>query len=147
MQYAAVTYLGYFRLAEIHQALNMKFLVHILLILVAGPVLAQQDPLYSQYMQNPLTINPSYAGFNNILNVMVGYRTQWSGLEGHPQTMSASVHTSLVSNKMGTGIFVLNDRVGNISNIETNISVSYKLDLGKRIHPFEKVFHGRLPRF
>jgi type IX secretion system PorP/SprF family membrane protein len=114
----------------------MKTLTLVFLTLVTTTILAQQDPLYSQYMQNPLLVNPSYAGLNNRLNGMVGYRTQWTGLQGQPQTMNASVHTSLVHNKIGIGILFLNDQIGNISNTETNVALSYKLDLGKQTFSF-----------
>ena len=114
----------------------MKICAFIFLILLTRSGLAQQDPLYSQYMQNPLLINPAYTGLNNKFNGMVGYRTQWTGLEGHPQTVNASAHTSLVNNKIGAGILFLNDRVGNVSNMETNISVSYKLELDKSVFSF-----------
>lgn len=114
----------------------MKIFIPIFLSVLVNPVLAQQDPLYSQYMQSPLIINPSYTGLNNKLNVMVGYRTQWTGLEGQPQSMNASVYTSLVNNKIGAGILFLNDRVGTISNTETNISIAYKLELRQHIFSF-----------
>jgi hypothetical protein len=114
----------------------MKISTLMFFILVANVLFAQQDPLHSQYMLNPLLINPAYAGLNNNFNGMAGYRIQWTGLEGHPQTMHASAHTSLVNNKIGAGILFLNDRAGSISNTETNVSVSYKLDLGKRTFSF-----------
>jgi type IX secretion system PorP/SprF family membrane protein len=114
----------------------MKIQSLIFFMLLTNALFAQQDPLHSQYMLNPLLINPSYAGLNNNFSGMVGYRTQWTGLEGHPQTMYASAHTSLVNNKIGTGILFLNDRAGNISNTETNISISYKLNFGKRTFSF-----------
>jgi len=95
-----------------------KILILLAITLLAAPLFAQQDPLYSQYMLNPLLINPSYAGLNNNFNAMVGYRMQWTGLEGQPHTLNASAHTSLVNNKIGLGILFVNDRIGNISNTE-----------------------------
>jgi len=65
---------------------------------------AQQDPLYAQYLFNPLLINPAYSGLNNNFNGTVGYRTQWMGLEGQPQTMNVSLHSSFVQNKVGAGL-------------------------------------------
>lgn len=97
---------------------------------------AQQDPLYSQYLINPLLINPAYAGLNNNFNAMVGYRTQWTGLEGQPTTINASAHTSLINNKVGVGILVMQDRIGNIANTETNASFSYKLQLKEQVISF-----------
>jgi type IX secretion system PorP/SprF family membrane protein len=114
----------------------MKLCALVFFTMLTRFALAQQDPLYSQYMQNPLLINPAYTGLNNKFNGMVGYRTQWTGLKGHPQTMNASAHTSLVNNKVGAGILFVNDRVGNVSNTETNVSFSYKLDFGNSIFSF-----------
>lgn len=105
----------------------MKIIISIYLSVFAQTVMAQQDPLYSQYMLNPLLINPSYAGLTNNLNGMAGYRTQWTGLAGQPQTMNASVHTALLDNKIGVGILFSNDKIGNLSNGETNASVAYRL--------------------
>src|SRR5688500_8390835 len=83
------------------KSLNMKISTLIFFTLLVNVLFAQQDPLHSQYMLNPLLINPAYAGLNNNFNGTAGYRVQWTGLEGHPQTMHASAHTSLVNNKIG----------------------------------------------
>lgn len=114
----------------------MKIFISIFLIAISNTVLAQQDPLYSQYMLNPLLINPSYAGLTNNLNGMAGYRTQWTGLPGQPRTMNASIHTSAVNNKIGAGILFSNDRIGNISNTETNVSIAYKLGFNTSVLSF-----------
>src|SRR5687768_17592146 len=113
-----------------------KILTILASTLLTFPLSAQQDPLYSQYMLNPLLINPSYAGLNDNFNAMAGYRMQWTGLEGQPQTLNASAHTSLANNKVGLGILFVNDRIGNISNTETNASIAYKLKLKKSTFSF-----------
>jgi len=43
----------------------MKQLTTIILLLLTVRVLAQQDPLYTQYLINPLVINPAYGGLND----------------------------------------------------------------------------------
>src|SRR6185369_9149970 len=88
------------------------------------------------YMLNPLLINPAYAGLTNNLNAMAGYRTQWTGYEGHPQTFYASAHTSLVDNKVGTGILLINDRLGNVATTEANASFAYKLNFSNSTFSF-----------
>jgi type IX secretion system PorP/SprF family membrane protein len=115
----------------------MKMLALILMIVV--PMLsciAQQDPLYSQYLLNPLLINPAYSGLNNQFNFNAGFRTQWTGFEGNPKTMHASVHSSFVDNKVGAGILFSNDKIGNVSNTEVNATFSYRLDLNKKTLSF-----------
>ena len=114
----------------------MKNLYTLLFILASISLYAQQDPLYSQYMLNPLVINPAYSGLNNNFNAMVGYRTQWAGLEGQPQTLNASVHTSLVNNKVGAGILVINDRIGNTNSTEAHATFAYKLNFEQSTFSF-----------
>ncbi|MBX2895697.1 MAG: type IX secretion system membrane protein PorP/SprF [Cyclobacteriaceae bacterium] len=109
----------------------MKPLTTIACLLLATLSFAQQDPLYSQYLFNPLVLNPAYAGLNNNFNASVGYRTQWMGLEGQPQTINASLHSSLVQNKVGLGLLVSNDRIGSLNTTEINTSFAYKLQLEK----------------
>ncbi|MBL7877720.1 MAG: type IX secretion system membrane protein PorP/SprF [Cyclobacteriaceae bacterium] len=113
-----------------------NFYVSLLFLLVSTCAFAQQDPLYTQYLLNPLVINPAYAGLNNNFNIMVGYRTQWTGLEGQPKTFNASAHTSLVNNKVGAGILVTNDQIGNLKTTEANATFSYKLNLETSIFSF-----------
>jgi type IX secretion system PorP/SprF family membrane protein len=114
----------------------MKKLILLASCVISLSVSAQQDPLYSQYMLNPLLINPAYAGLNNNFNAMVGYRTQWAGFDGQPQTINASGHTSLVNNKVGAGLLLMNDKIGNISNTEVNASFAYKLQLNETVLSF-----------
>ncbi len=114
----------------------MKKLILLASYIISLSAFAQQDPLYSQYMLNPLLINPAYAGLNNNLNAMVGYRTQWTGLEGQPTTINASAHTSLANNKVGAGFLLVNDRIGNITNTETNLSAAYKLNFKESVFSF-----------
>ena len=92
-------------------------------------VSAQQDPIYAQYLNNPLTINPAYAGINNQFSARVQARTQWAGIEANPQTFNFSGNMSIVQNKMGVGLVVLHDQLGDIRNVELAIPVSYKIKL------------------
>jgi type IX secretion system PorP/SprF family membrane protein len=114
----------------------MKKIYTLLFFLTSVSVFAQQDPLYSQYMLNPLVINPAYSGLNNNLTIMAGYRTQWTGFDGQPQTINATAHSSLVNNKVGLGIVFMNDKIGNISNTETNLTFAYKLNLNETTFSF-----------
>lgn len=116
---------------------NMKFYIATFFsVLFSISTKAQQDPIYSQYMLNPLLINPAYAGLNNNANAMLGYRTQWAGFEGQPVTFNASAHSSILKNKVGVGILFTNDQVGNISNTSTNALFAYKLNLKKTVFSF-----------
>jgi type IX secretion system PorP/SprF family membrane protein len=114
----------------------MKAYTSIFLVILSCSVFAQQDPLHSLYMLNPVLLNPAYSGINNNMQGQVGYRTQWTGFEGQPQTLNATIHSSFVANKVGAGISVMNDRIGNVVNTEVNASFSYKLELGETTFSF-----------
>lgn len=90
---------------------------------------AQIDPLYAQYLNNPLLINPAYAGIHNNFNAAASYRKQWAGFDGSPTTFNANAHSSFNNNKMGLGLIVLKDEVGANSNTEVQATYAYKLDL------------------
>jgi type IX secretion system PorP/SprF family membrane protein len=98
--------------------------------------LAQIDPLYAQYLNNPLLINPAYSGFNNQFNASSSYRKQWAGFEGSPETLNVNAHTSLNDKKMGAGLIILQDKIGTAKNIEVHATYSYRLDLNNKYFSF-----------
>lgn len=67
---------------------------------------------------------------------MLGYRTQWTGLEGQPTTLNASAHSSFLDNTLGGGFLLLQDRIGNMANTEMNLSASYKIQLKEQVFSF-----------
>jgi type IX secretion system PorP/SprF family membrane protein len=107
----------------------MKLSITFLLTLfcLSQKILAQQDPIYAQYLNNPLTINPAYAGINNQFSARVQARTQWAGIEANPRTANFSANMAIMQNKMGLGLVVLHDQLGDIRNVELAIPVSYKI--------------------
>lgn len=94
---------------------------------VEANLLAQQDPIYAQYLNNPLTINPAYAGSNSMFNAGIQYRTQWAGIESNPTTFNFNAHSSIVNNKGGIGLMVLQDRIGDTKGTEVNTEFAYKI--------------------
>lgn len=90
-------------------------------------VSAQIDPLYAQYLNNPILINPAYTGLNPTFTAGISYRKQWSGFTGNPITLNANAHLSALQNKMGLGCIVLSDKIGNNTNTEVYTTYSYKL--------------------
>lgn len=92
-------------------------------------VLAQQDPQYTQYMYNPATINPAYAGSVDHLQFFGLYRTQWVGLEGAPKTAYLSGTTPLTDNGLGMGFHFKNDHLGVMDENSLSIDLAYTVDL------------------
>jgi type IX secretion system PorP/SprF family membrane protein len=115
---------------------DMKFRLTFSLLIISNYCFGQQDPIYAQYLLNPLVINPANTGLNNNFNAMAGYRVQWAGFEGQPNTLNLSAHTSLLDNKAGVGVLLINDQIGNITNTESNVAFSYKLQFDRRLFSF-----------
>lgn len=104
-----------------------------LLIAVLVPVLAsaQQDPQYSQYMFNPLSINPAYSGSRGVMNGALVYRNQWVSFPGAPNTQVLAINTPLKKGKVGIGFEMIRDQIGPKNTVAGYASYAYRVPLGK----------------
>lgn len=53
---------------------------------LALPSQAQQLPQFSQYMNNPYVLNPAASSLYSDIDIHAGFRQQWAGYDGAPQT-------------------------------------------------------------
>ncbi len=106
-----------------------KLLLTVFTLVFISGAWAQQDPYYSQYLFNPLLINPAHAGFSNDLTALVANRIQWASFPGSPLTFNATAHTSLVENKVGTGLILLQDQIGTSKSTEVHMNYAYHVEL------------------
>ncbi|HEY8937253.1 MAG TPA: type IX secretion system membrane protein PorP/SprF [Cyclobacteriaceae bacterium] len=90
---------------------------------------AQQDPLYSQYLSNPVVINPAYTGLTNDFNTTLSIRKQWNGLDGSPSTANLNSSLSILKNTAGAGVMVISDVIGNQTTTEFYAMGSYRVRL------------------
>lgn len=65
-----------------------------------------------------MAVNPAYAGSRGVLSIAGLHRSQWIGLEGAPKTQTLNFHTP-VSDRVGIGLSIVNDEIGNGTNQET----------------------------
>lgn len=75
-----------------------KILPFILLLGFVQLADAQQRPQYTQYIFNNFILNPAISGIENYIDVKAGYRSQWQGLDGAPETSYISFHAPLGKN-------------------------------------------------
>ncbi|WP_275315165.1 type IX secretion system membrane protein PorP/SprF [Tenacibaculum bernardetii] len=110
--------------------MDMKFRISIILFLALGTLssLAQQDPQYTNYMFNTMTVNSAYAGSRGHLSVTALHRTQWVGIDGAPQTQSLSIE-SPVGKNVGIGLSFVNDKLGPAKETYIDANVSYTIRL------------------
>lgn len=94
-----------------------------LLLLPFIQTFAQQTPLFSAYHFNKFSVNPAFTGIENQYRAFGFYRSQWGDMPGRPVTGGFTLEGSFWKDRIGAGIFVMNDKIG-IFN-QTNISFSY----------------------
>ncbi len=94
---------------------------------------AQQDVLLSQYMFNPLVINPAYAGSKDYMMATLLYRKQWVGFDGSPETEAASIHGPLKNKNFGIGLSLLNDHIGVTTRTDVYVDLAYQMQLNSRL--------------
>ncbi|MGQ1889254.1 PorP/SprF family type IX secretion system membrane protein [Thermophagus sp. OGC60D27] len=87
----------------------------------------QQEPKYTQYMYNIITVNPAYAGTQDALSMVFLSRLQWTGLEGAPRTHNFALHAPVRNHTMGLGFSVVADDYGPVSNFFLNIHYAYRV--------------------
>lgn len=112
--------------------LKMKNKILIIMLCLFGlQGFAQQDPQYSLYMFNPMSVNPGYAGSREVLSGVLIHRSQWVGLDGAPETQVLSVNSPLKNKKMGLGLQIINDKIGAHTTQTFKATYAYRLKLGK----------------
>jgi type IX secretion system PorP/SprF family membrane protein len=112
----------------------MKRSIHTLGILVCLSMTAatgygQQRMVYSQYMFNPLAINPAYAGTDKYLNATVQARQQWIGFHGAPGSQMVSIHAPVPAKKVGLGLLMQRETGGVTDLYNVYAMYAYRIKL------------------
>ncbi len=90
----------------------------------------QQDPQFTHFMFDRLSINPGVAGIGNQICATAIYRQQWSGFDGAPQTFLFNAHGPVNALHGGLGLTVFNDQLGFENNTLARLAYSYHTTLG-----------------
>ncbi|SDN00785.1 type IX secretion system membrane protein, PorP/SprF family [Daejeonella rubra] len=99
------------------------------LIVLADPLFAQQNALFSQYMFNALAINPAYAGSRNVVAATALYRNQWVGIEGAPKTGTFTIDAPFSDERIGMGLQVISDKIGITTTTGLVLSSAYRIPM------------------
>ncbi|MDR3651388.1 MAG: type IX secretion system membrane protein PorP/SprF [Paludibacter sp.] len=116
--------------------LKIQLIVGSLLLLVATPLKAQQEPMYSQYMFNMLNVNPAYAGNRAVDNISLLYRIQWVNISGAPKTGTISWDRRQEGTNVGYGLQVYNDQLGIESTSGMQAFYSYRISFSESFLSF-----------
>jgi type IX secretion system PorP/SprF family membrane protein len=110
-----------------------RLVLMIFIVLLPDIMAGQLFPVWDQYFNNTLAINPAFAGSHEALSASTFYRNQWVGFRGAPKNQSLSVHSPLFNEKVGIGLMVEASNIGiyKITSITGNYSFRTDLREGK----------------
>ena len=103
-----------------------KILIILTGILAGGISFSQQVPLSESYFIDKYSFAPAYAGNFNPKFLFLGYRSDWSGVNGGPRTFRMSYNDGIMRNA-GYGLKVIYDKAGIFNQLNIMGSYSYRL--------------------
>jgi type IX secretion system PorP/SprF family membrane protein len=119
-----------------------RLLLIFALIICHGIAHSQQDPHYSQFMNNIMNINPGYAGSKDLICLAGTQRMDYVGLKGAPRTSAVSINSPVhffknsSSEKLknftsGLGLTFLNETWGFDKNLGLSLAYAYIINIKK----------------
>lgn len=114
----------------------MRKLIKYILVLFAVPMvnvtIAQQEYLFTHYMNNRMSLNPGYTGSFDAISLTATHRSQWIAFDGAPNTQNVSFQMPISSQNLGVGAAIVHDQIGPTRNIGVDANVAYHLKLGQK---------------
>lgn len=95
----------------------MRVLI-VIALLTSFSALGQYSSLQSQYMFNPIAMNPAATGSEEVMSIVGTFRAQWIGFPGAPTTEAITAHAPLKDMNSSVGIQLYADQIG-VSNLTT----------------------------
>lgn len=114
---------------------NLLYIFLSVFIFSSSATFAQQDAQLSQYMFNPLYINPAAAGMDGVTRFQLHYRNQWSDYQttfdgsGSLGTQIFTASMPLNGLHSGIGIQFVNDKTPSGAGYQ-NMLLSYSYQIG-----------------
>ncbi|MDB5116050.1 MAG: hypothetical protein JWQ79_1542 [Mucilaginibacter sp.] len=148
-----------------HKTFNNRILyLLVFFVFVVQLAKAQQLPQYTQYVFNNYLLNPAVTGIENYTDAKLGYRSQWTGLDGAPVTSYLTINAPIGQNFIegdataspgdgmnpssrlfsqtyqasephhGVGLMLVTDKAGPITQTNIDATYAYHLGLGPQLN-------------
>lgn len=99
-------------------------------VLGAGLAYGQQDPQFTQYMFDRISVNSGVAGTSGNVCATALLRQQWSGFDGAPKTGLINVHGPINKINSGIGMSVYFDKLGQQNSTIARLHYAYHVKPG-----------------
>jgi type IX secretion system PorP/SprF family membrane protein len=111
-------------------------ILFIFLLCSSITLLAQQDPHFSLYRFHANIFNPAVTGIKEVPVVSLGFRSQWQGFTGAPETQVVAFGTPTQGERIGLGFNVVNDKTFIENQTLIFGSFSYRLQMNDDLDLF-----------
>ena len=149
---------------------GITYAILLLLLGTSGSLMAQQLPLYSQYIFNGFMVNPAVAGHDGYTSFNTTARQQWLGFGQAPRTYSASWQTRILKRsykiinrpvasdnrlkpstkgRVGLGAYIVNDVNATVATTGASFSYAYHIHFRRQQLSFGlagKIFQYRIDK-
>ncbi len=102
-----------------------------LLIALLGVCLlakAQQGNPNNQFVLNKYSLSPAYAGYNANIETFIGYRNNWAGVEGAPESKLININGQVLE-KNGLGLCFNMDNIGIFTDYHLAFNYAYHVKI------------------
>ena len=112
----------------------VTYLVEIIIVFCSAySIYGQQDPNYTQYMYNTMTVNPAYVVSSDNFNITANYKAQFTGIDGAPETINLGLETPVTYN-VGLGLNITRDALGPSEDLNIDGNFSYSINMSERTY-------------
>ncbi len=132
---------------------EIVYITLLLTLSLTDNLMAQQLPIYSQYVHNGFMVNPAMAGHDGYTSFNTTARQQWLGFGQAPRTYSASWQTRVLrrsykiinrpvksdnrlipstKGRVGLGAYLINDVNANVARTGASFTYAYHIFLNKQ---------------
>lgn len=116
------------------KSLRKLFVVGMLCICTcAQKAVAQQQPVFAQYLFNGMVVNPAYPSMDEFSSATVVARNQWVGMEGAPKTAAFSFYTPINASNTSIGFMAMKDQITIYSQTGFRFNISQKVKMNEKL--------------
>jgi len=106
----------------------MKKIIVSILCFYQLTLLAQQKPMFTNFIFNEFYYNPAVAASKEHIDFRALYRNQWAGLKGAPQTMNLTGYGRLKKFPLGLGGNIFHDVTGPLRTTGFSVAAAYGIE-------------------
>ena len=102
----------------------------------------EQSAVFAQYFLNPILVNASVAGFDDMHKLQMNIRSQWTGFPETPKSYHIG-YNGPIGKTLGIGLGLMSENLGNRSNLrfQMNYAFRYRIKQVKFAAGFSTEFH------